>query len=448
MNLQTKVLIIDDEASIRESVEMFLREKGLSVHTAGTGAEGMEAWLKYQAQVIILDIRLPDTSGLDVLKQITGRNSDVKVIMITVYHDMETTIEAMRNGAYDYIHKPLDVDELDNAVQRSMQIAEASLVTPLLGSENREELLRRRIVGRSTAMRTVFKTIGLLSRNRASVLIEGETGTGKELIARVIHESSSESEQPFVTVDCTTLVESLLESELFGHERGAFTGAVDSKKGRLELAGEGTIFLDEVGDLPFPLQAKLLRFLECREFTPVGSTQSHRSQARVIAATNRGLDELARQGRFRHDLFFRLQVITLHVPPLRERIDDLPELVQFFIAEINYELRTKVSRVEKKAMERLKEHSWPGNIRELKNLLTRAVLQCGGTILLRDTVDAAFADHQTESQDRSDFCTLDAIEKEHILKIFTLSGGNLSAAARKLGISRPTLRQRLKRYGF
>ncbi len=448
MNDQSKVLIIDDEASIRESVEMFLREKGLSVNTAGTGAEGMEAWLKYQPQVIILDIRLPDTSGLEVLKQITGRNSDVKVIMITAYHDMETTIEAMRHGAYDYIHKPLDVDELDHAVQRSLQIAEASRVTPLLESDNREELLRRRIVGRTPAMRTVFKTIGLLSRNRASVLIEGETGTGKELIARVIHESSSDSVQPFVTVDCTTLVESLLESELFGHERGAFTGAVEAKKGRLELAGEGTIFLDEVGDLPFQLQSKLLRFLESREFTPVGSTRSHQSQARVIAATNRGLDELARQGRFRHDLFFRLKVITLHVPPLRERIDDLPELVQFFIAGINCELHTKVSRVEKKAMERLKEHSWPGNVRELKNLLTRAVLQSGGTILLRDTVDAAFVDHQAESQDRSDFCTLDAIEKEHILKIFTLTGGNLSAAARKLGISRPTLRQRLKRYGL
>jgi two-component system response regulator AtoC len=281
MNDQSKVLIIDDEASIRESVEMFLREKGLSVDTAGTGAEGMEAWLKYQPQVIILDIRLPDTSGLEVLKQITGLNSDVKVIMITAYHDMETTIEAMRNGAYDYIHKPLDVDELDHAVQRSLQIAEASRVTPLLESDNREELLRRRIVGRTPAMRTVFKTIGLLSRNRASVLIEGETGTGKELIARVIHESSSDSEQPFVTVDCTTLVENLLESELFGHERGAFTGAVEAKKGRLELAGEGTIFLDEVGDLPFQLQSKLLRFLECREFTPVGSTRSHQSQARA-----------------------------------------------------------------------------------------------------------------------------------------------------------------------
>jgi two-component system response regulator AtoC len=448
MNPKIKVMVIDDEASIRESVEMFLKEKGLSVHTAGTGAEGIEGWLKYQPQVVILDIRLPDTSGLEVLKQIAGRNSDVKVIMITAFHDMETTIEAMRNGAYDYIHKPLDVDELDHAVQRSLQMAEASLRTPPLGDEEGQELLRRRIVGRTPAMRTVFKTIGLLSRNRATVLIEGETGTGKELIARVIHESSSDSEQPFVTVDCTTLVESLLESELFGHERGAFTGAVEAKKGWLELAGEGTIFLDEVGDLPLPLQSKLLRFLECREFTPVGATQSHRSEARVIAATNSSLDEMARQGRFRHDLLFRLKVITLHVPPLRERIDDLPELVKFFIARINCELRTKVSRVEKKAMERLKEHSWPGNVRELKNLLTRAVLQSGGAILLRDTVEAAFAGNQAEAHEVSALRTLDAIEKEHILKIMEQTSGNLSAAARALGISRPTLRQRLKRYGF
>ncbi len=448
MNHESKVLVIDDEASIRESVEMFLREKGLSVHTAGTGSEGIEEWLKYQPQVIILDIRLPDTSGLDVLKQISGRNSDVKVIMITAYHDMETTIEAMRHGAYDYILKPLDVDELDHAVQRSLQIAEASRRTPPLRNENGEELMGRRIVGRTSAMRTVFKTIGLLSRNRAAVLIEGETGTGKELIARVIHESSSESEQPFVTVDCTTLVESLLESELFGHERGAFTGAVEAKKGRLELAGEGTIFLDEVGDLPLPLQSKLLRFLECREFTPVGATQSHRSRARVIAATNRGLDELARQGRFRRDLLFRLKVITLYVPPLRERMDDLPELVQFLVVRINSELRTKVSRVEKKAMERLKDHSWPGNVRELKNVLTRAVLQSGGAILLKDTVEAAFAGSQTHTQETSDFRTLDAIEKEHILKIVAQTNGNLSAAARMLGISRPTLRQRLKRYDF
>ncbi|HTY24219.1 MAG TPA: sigma-54 dependent transcriptional regulator [Desulfomonilaceae bacterium] len=448
MKMASKVLVIDDEASIRESVEMFLREKGVSVHTAGTGAEGMQAWLKYQPQVIILDIRLPDVSGLEILKRISGRDPDVKVIMITAYHDMETTIEAMRHGAYDYIHKPLDVDELDRAVTRSLHMAEASLSTAPFAAENHEDLLRRRIVGRNSKMRSVFKTIGLLSRNRATVLIEGETGTGKELIARVIHESSAGSDQPFVTVDCTTLVETLLESELFGHERGAFTGALESKKGRLELAGEGTIFLDEVGDLPFPLQAKLLRFLESREFTPVGATQAHRSEARIIAASNKGLDELVQLGRFRHDLLFRLKVITIRVPPLRERMDDLPELVQFFVAKINGDLGTSVSRIENTALERLKDHSWPGNVRELKNVLTQAVLDSRGGILLRDTVEAALAGSSAEVPETHDFRSLDTVEKEHILKIIAQTSGNLSAAAKMLGLSRPTLRERLRRYGL
>jgi two-component system, NtrC family, response regulator AtoC len=447
MKLRSKVLVIDDEASIRESLEMFLREKGLSVLSAGTGADGVAAWQEYQPQVIILDIRLPDTSGLEILKEITAHDSDVKVIMITAYHDMETTIEAMRNGAYDYIHKPLDVDELDNAVKRGLHIAEASLRTPLLANERHEALLLSRMVGRTPAMRAVFKTIGLLSRNRATVLIEGETGTGKELIARVIHDSSVGNHLPLVTVDCTTLVESLLESELFGHERGAFTGAVESKKGRLEIAGDGTIFLDEIGDLPFTLQAKLLRFLECREFTRVGATQTHRSEARIIAATNKCLDELARQGRFRQDLLFRLKVITVHVPPLRERIDDLPELVQFLVTKINRELQTEVSRVEKTAMDRLQEHSWLGNVRELKNVLTQSVLESRGSILLKDTVETILSGAQVDVPASSDFRDLDTVEKEHILKIFAKNNGNLSAAARMLGISRPTLRDRLKRYG-
>lgn len=447
MKFRSKVLVIDDEASIRESLEMFLREKGLSVLSAGTGAEGVAAWQNYQPQVIILDIRLPDTSGLEILKEITGQDSDVKVIMITAYHDMETTIEAMRYGAYDYIHKPLDVDELDTAVKRGLHIAEASLRTPPLANERHESLLLSRMVGRTPAMRAVFKTIGLLSRNRATVLIEGETGTGKELIARVIHESSFGSHLPFVTVDCTTLVESLLESELFGHERGAFTGAVQSKKGRLEIAGDGTIFLDEVGDLPFALQAKLLRFLENREFTRVGATQSQRSEARIIAATNKCLDELARQGRFRHDLLFRLKVITVHIPPLRERIDDLPELVEFLVAKINRELQTEVSRVEKTAMDRLRDHSWLGNVRELKNVLTQAVLESRGAILLRDTVEAVLAGAQVDLPASPDFRNLDTVEREHILKIVAKNDGNLSVSARMLGISRPTLRERLRRYG-
>ncbi len=359
-----RVLVIDDETAIQESLEMFLREKGLTVITAGTGSEGLAAYIKCRPQVIILDIRLPDTSGLEVLRQIVATDADAKVIMITAYHDMETTIEAMRHGAYDYIHKPLDVDELDHAVTKSLRIAEKAKSSPELAHTDRETGDRHQIIGHTPAMRALFKTIGLLSGNRATILIEGETGSGKELIARVIHESSISKDQPYVTVDCTTLVDSLFETELFGHERGAFTGAGEMKRGRLELAGEGTIFLDEVGDLPLPLQAKLLRFLEYREFTRVGGTQTLCSKARIIAATNHSLDDLVLKGRFRRDLLFRLKVVTISVPSLRERKDDLPDLVEFFVSGINRDLGARITHMEESVMSLLKAHNWPGNVRE------------------------------------------------------------------------------------
>lgn len=443
-----RILVIDDEPSIRESLEMFLTEKGLSVATAATGAEGLELWRRYEPRVIILDIRLPDMSGLDVLRAITSQDPDVTVIMITAHHDMESTIEAMRHGAYDYIHKPLDVDELDQAVSMGQHIADASECAPELVCEDQAPDPRHRIVGETPEMRTIFKTIGLLSRNRATVLIEGETGTGKDLIARVIHESSGLNDQPYVTVDCTTLVDNLLESELFGHERGAFTGAVESKKGRLELAGQGTIFFDEIGDLPLSLQAKLLRFLEYREFTRVGGTRSYRSQARIIAATNHNLVALTHQGRFREDLLFRLKVISLHVPPLRDRIEDLPEMVKVFLAEINRELHTTVTRVEKQAMLRLKSYQWPGNVRELRNVLTKAVMESRGSVLLADSVNTSLGVVNAERGPTTTLQTLDDVEKEHILSSLAQTGGNISAAAKALGLSRPTLRKRLKRYGY
>lgn len=444
----SKVLVIDDEVSIQESLEMFLREKGLSVYTAGTGEDGLEAWGRHKPHVIILDIRLPDVSGLDVLQRITGMDPDAKVIMITAYHDMETTIEAMRQGAYDYIHKPLDVDELDRAVTMSLHIADVSRSNPLVISEQQQAFSSQRIVGRTPAMRSIFKTIGLLSRNRATVLIQGETGTGKDLIARVIHDSSNFKDQPYVTVDCTTLVENLLESELFGHERGAFTGALDTKKGRLELAGDGTVFFDEIGDLPMPLQAKLLRFLEYREFTPVGGTRIRRSRARIIAATNQNLNDLAAQGKFRHDLHFRLKVISIHVPPLRERIEDLPEMVNFLLARINSELGTHVTRVEKRVAQTLAAHSWPGNVRELKNVLTKAVLESRGTLLVAEAIEEALAASPTDVPAIAGLPTLEDVEKQHILSAMVQTRWNISAAARALGVSRPTLRKRLKRFGL
>jgi two-component system, NtrC family, response regulator AtoC len=448
MESMNRVLVIDDDASIRESLEMYLQDKGLAVRTADTGNNGFGACVDYNPQVVILDIRLPDVSGLEILRRIVATCPDAKVIMITAYHDMESSIEAMRYGAYDYIQKPLSVRELDRSITRSLHISQASLSSPHLVDDDQGRILRKRIVGNTRAMRSIFKFIGLLSCNRASVLIEGETGTGKELLARVVHESSLWKDQPFVTIDCTTLVESLFESELFGYKKGAFTGAVESKKGRIELASSGTIFFDEVGELPLPLQAKLLRFLEYGDFTRVGGNQTRQCEARIIAATNRNLKDLVQQGLFRQDFFFRLKVMTIRVPALRERIDDLPELVRFFLAKINQDLRTKVAKVERQAMEILKSYSWPGNVRELKNVLMKAVLESRGTVLLADAVEAALAESSTELQDISELRTLEQVQREHILTAFTRCGGNVSATAKALGISRPTLRKRLNQYQF
>lgn len=446
MESLNRVLVIDDDASIRESLEMYLQDKGLEVQTAETGNNGFKACLDYKPQIVILDIRLPDVSGLEILRRIAETCPDSKVIMITAYHDMESSIEAMRYGAYDYIQKPLSVRELERSITRSLHISKASLSSPHLVDDDQERVLRKRIVGNTRAMRSIFKFIGLLSCNRATVLIEGETGTGKELLARVVHESSLWKDQPFITIDCTTLVESLFESELFGYKKGAFTGAVESKKGRIELASSGTLFFDEVGELPLPLQAKLLRFLEYGDFTRVGGNQTRQCEARIITATNRNLRDLVRQGLFRQDLFFRLKVFTIRVPPLRERIDDIPELVRFFLAKINQELRTKVAKVEREAMDILIGHSWPGNVRELKNLLMKAVLESRGTVLMADAVEAALSGSSTDMPDTPELRTLDQVEREYILMAFARCGGNVSATAKALGISRPTLRKRLNQY--
>jgi len=304
----------------------------------------------------------------------------------------------------------------------------------------------RRIVGDTPQMHSIFKTIGLVARNRASVLIMGETGSGKELIARAIHESSQFADQPFVTVDCTTLQENLLESELFGHERGAFTGAVETKKGRLELAASGSIFFDEVGELPLGLQAKLLRFLEYREFSRVGGTQTLRSQARIIAATNRNVDKMAADGELRVDLLFRLKVISILVPPLRQRLDDLPKLVRFFLGQINRELGLSVTRVEEGALDRMRDYHWPGNVRELRNLLTKAAMESRGGVLLAEAMEEALAESLQPGEEETKVRTLREVEREHILATLEQCAWNITATAETLGVSRPTLRKRMERY--
>jgi two-component system response regulator AtoC len=448
MAVMDNILLVEDDDSLRESLEMFLHERGLSVYAAADGRQCLRMWKECSPQVIILDIKLPDTSGLDLLRQITRQDSEVKVIMITAFHDMETTIEAMRLGAYDYIQKPLKAAELDEVVSKALHIAAATRIhQPVVSIDDTAED-GRRIVGNTPEMNAIFKTIGLLARNQATVLINGETGSGKELIARVIHDSSAQQDQPFVTVDCTTLVENLLESELFGHERGAFTGAIDTKKGRLELAGRGTIFFDEVGDLPLPLQAKLLRFLEYREFTRVGGTKVRRSQARIIAATNRDLGEMVQQGRFRQDLLFRLKVVSIEVPPLRQRLTDLPQLVHHFLGLINHDLMTRVDRVEDEALESLAGHPWPGNVRELKNVLIKAALESRGRVLLGEAVAAALSNASSAQPEADKPRTLDEVEQEHITNALYNHDWNITVTAKVLGVSRPTLRKRIARYGL
>jgi two-component system response regulator AtoC len=443
-----RILIVEDDDSLRESLEMFLTERGYEVSSAGTGERGLELWRSAKPAVIILDIKLPDISGLELLPRIASQDPEAKVIVITAFHDMETTIEAMRLGAYDYIQKPFKAPDLDRVIGKALHIAAATRAhKPVLETSGVRDA-RRRIIGDSQDINSIFKTIGLLSRNRATVLITGETGSGKELVARVIHDSSQHNKQPFVTVDCTTLVGNLMESELFGHERGAFTGAVESKRGRLELAGQGTIFFDEVGDLPLGLQAKLLRFLENREFTRVGGIQVQRSQARIVAATNRNLKELAQQGRFRQDLLFRLKVVTIHVPPLRKRVDDLPQLVQYFPGQINHEMGIGVNRVEEEAMARLAAYDWPGNVRELKNALTKAAMDSRGPVLLAEAVAEAVAVSTPTATASPRLSTLEEVEQRHIIFALNENEWNISATARVLGISRPTLRKRMTQFSL
>ena len=448
MQSSEKVLVIDDETSIRESLEMFLREKGLEVILASSGYEGHKRFVESNPSLVILDIRLPDVSGLEILRKVVEHNLETKVIMITAYHDMETTIEAMRHGAFDYIHKPIDVDELEDAVSKCLTLNNCSIPEGSVSGNEPEVPDHHRIVGHTQAMHSLFKTIGLMSRHRETILIEGETGSGKDLIAHVIHESSFPITRPFITVDCTTLVESLFESELFGHEKGAFTGASEIKKGRLELAQDGTVFFDEVGDLTFPLQAKLLRFLESREYTRVGGHFTLRSNARIIAATNRRLSEMVDEGKFRKDLLFRLDVMRIYVPPLRYRLDDIPDLIGFFLLRINKDLGTRIARVDDEALEMLHSHSWPGNVRELKNVLIKAVTRTRGSVIHSDCIASILGDRQRCESGRLETSGLDKVQKRYIIQTIEETRWNISEAARRLGMSRPTLRKKLKSYGL
>jgi two-component system response regulator AtoC len=444
-----RILIIDDERPLLETLEMFLTEKGYGVGCAMSATEGLKQCAIFDPHVIILDIRLPDMNGLDVLQELI-RNGRKNIIIITAFHDMDMTIKAMKFGAFDYIPKPIDVEELDRVIDKALKSSSSARTAEAVSIDPSLSYVEGKIIGKSRGMKEIFKSIGVLSENRVTVLIEGETGTGKEVIARAIHHNSPYKKHPFRAVNCSTIVGTLLESELFGHEKGAFTDASSSKRGKFELAGQGTIFLDEIGEIPFELQSKLLRFLQEKEFERLGGEKRIQSNARVIAATNKDLWGLVQEGVFRDDLYYRLNVATIKVPPLRERKSDIPLLVEHILRKINYELSKGIIKVEEEALKKMMEYDWPGNVRELENILTHAAINTQGEVILEELITPLLGqklpNHMSPKDVPNREQTFRDIEKEYILGVLNRTHWHLGKACELLGISRPTLRHKLKAY--
>ena len=443
----TKLLVVDDESPIRESISMFMSEKGYQVHTAATLGSAMTAFKKLTPEVVVLDIRLPDGSGLDALSLMHDFYPLSKIIMITAFQDMETTIEAMKRGAYDYIHKPLDADELEKTVEDAIasfhEATQIEVKEQCLPDYNESE-----IVGKSRAMKEIYKMIGMLCQNRATALITGETGTGKELVARRIHLSSPYCQKPFVTFDCSAVVDTLLESELFGHTKGAFTGAVNARPGKIEMAEDGTLFLDEVGELPLNLQGNLLGFLERKQFMRVGGETVQDSRCRIIAATNKDLSKMVQEKTFRDDLYYRLRVVTMTLPPLRQRLSDIQDLVAHFVQKSALELGIKQMTLQKGCIERLMRHPWTGNVRELENMIVSAAIRSRGSVILLDTLENLLSPHSVPPDDTHALQTLVQVQNRHIIKVLESVNGNRTRAAKILEISLPTLRKKIKKYGL
>ena len=453
-----KILIIDDDSSIRESIDLYLTEEGHDLYTAVNGTDGLNKFVETSPDVVILDIRLPDIDGFTVLEDLQEEDEDVKVIMITAHHDMDTTINAMKAGAFDYIRKPLNIDELDIAIHKALKSIEMEKKINGLLMEPSRRFKVGDIVGASKEMSEIFKTIGIVSQSKTTVLIQGESGTGKELIAKVIHNNTSPNE-PYIAVNCSAIVETLLESELFGHERGSFTGAIARKLGKFELARYGTVFLDEISEMSINLQAKLLRVLQEMEFERVGGKDRVKVNARIITATNKDIKTLVKEGRFRDDLYYRLNILSINIPPLRERREDIPLLVDYLITKINRDLHKRVLGVSDELMDIFLKYSWPGNVRELENLLVRAVVVAKGQIIGRGDFPELSEDVEQrsipEEKKGSDFMeggrllTLDDVEEKYIRKIIKVySNKNKGELCEILGISRPTFERKLEKYGI
>lgn len=444
-----KILIIDDDESTRESLSIFLQELNYETYTAENGRKGVELAQKIFPDLVITDIKMPDIDGLKVLEEVKSFDELIQVIIITAFDDMGSTITAMQKGAYDYIEKPIDINRLKVSVLRSLESRRLSKKLEALSTQPGPEYeLNNTLVGKSRVMREIFKKIGQASATRVTVLIQGESGTGKELIAKIIHNSGITAGQPFIAINCTSLPETLLESELFGHVKGAFTDAIKDKRGKFELAGEGTIFLDEISEMSFNLQAKLLRVLQEREFERVGGEHTIPMKARIIAATNKDLEKLVSEGKFREDLYYRLSVFTIFTPPLRERKEDIEPLVKHLLEKINLTLHKNVRKVPQEVLTMLKSHNWKGNVRELENTLMQAVVLSRGDVLEKENIILHKEVLDEVSDTIGDFLSLSELEEKHIRAILNKTNWDITRACQILKIGRATIYRKIKEYGI
>ncbi|MCK4645305.1 MAG: sigma-54-dependent Fis family transcriptional regulator [Candidatus Aminicenantes bacterium] len=437
------ILVIDDDPLIRKTLSSHLTKEGYEVLQAENGEEGFQKYKESFSDLVILDIRLPDMDGLEVLSKIKNKNRNAYIIIMTAYDDMKTTVEAIKLGAFEYLVKPLDYVELDLTIDKAFQIRGLEDKISYLVEEKQKEYTIDNIIGHSPQMREVFKLIGSVANSRANVLIHGESGTGKELVAKALHYNSPFKEEPFIVINCSAISDTLLESELFGHVKGAFTDAVYETRGKFEIAGKGTLFLDEIGDVSPNLQSKLLRVIETRDFMKVGGEKVLKTEARITAATNQSLKSLIEKGIFREDLYYRLKVVEITLPSLNEKKEDIPDLVAYLLEKINRELRKNVKKVPPSVMKLLMNLPWRGNVRELENALTRAVILAKGDVILEENLPLEASEKKLFLKE---LVPLQEIEKNYIQHVLKETKGNKTRASQMLQISRPTLDKKIKEY--
>ncbi len=444
MSGKHKILIVDDELSVRRSLKHWFLEDGFDVETAEDGQDALEKMHSGPYDIILVDIKMPGMDGITLQKRLKEIDENVIVIIITAYASVDTAVDALKHGAFDYVTKPIDPDDLSHLIRNALKQKELSEENVRLKEKISEMSMKDQIIGKSTEMKRVFDMIDQVASTDSTVLIRGESGTGKELIARAIHSQSKRRYLPIVAVNCGSIPETLLESELFGHEKGAFTGAQYRRKGKLELADGGTLFLDEIGDISPKMQVDLLRVLESRTFTRLGGNEEITSDFRLICATNKNLEQSVEEGEFRKDLYYRINVFTIFVPPLRERKPDIIPLAEHFIQKYSRQMSKPERELTSEVKETLKSYRWPGNVRELENAIERAMVIGKSAEITEDDLPVHCQQESSNGHDLS----LESLEEDHIKRVLKEFDGNVTHSAKALGIDRVTLYNKIKKYGI